>query len=279
VCFAYREKDVLSEVSFEIEPGMKVAVVGRSGAGKTTLLNHLPRFHDPRTGRVEVDGRDLRDLSLRSLRGAIGIVSQDTFLFSGTIRDNLLCVRPEASEEDLLRVLAAAQLNDLLERLREGLDTEVGERGVHLSGGERQRLSIARALLKDPPILILDEATSSLDSISENRIRAALDHLMRSGRTCFVIAHRFTTILDADRILVLDEGRLVGQGSHRELYRSNPHYTRLYDEQFEGAVAAGPAGEGRRMEEFLVRDGSKQSRIVVQAEGGRKRVEVIPIRG
>jgi subfamily B ATP-binding cassette protein MsbA len=274
--FAYEKDDVLADVGFEIQPGMKVALVGRSGAGKTTLLNHLPRFYDPRLGKVEIDGQDVRGVRLASLRAAIAVVAQETFLFSGSVRENLQCVRPEASEADLRRALEQANLLDWAEALPQGLDTEVGERGVRLSGGERQRLSIARAMLKDAPILILDEATSSLDSVTEKQIRSALGRLLESGKTCFVIAHRLTTIRDADWILVLDKGRLVGQGTHAELYASNTVYARLFDEQFAGAVSSAPTHVMlSNAEEFFLREGNRQSRVVVQTDdNGQKRVVI-----
>ncbi len=277
--FAYEDDDVLAEVSFEIEPGTKVALVGRSGAGKTTLLNLIPRLYDPREGRILIDGQDLRSLSIGSLRSAIGIVSQETFLFSGSIRDNLLCVNPDASEEELLEALEQAHLGDLLQRLPGGLDTEVGERGLRLSGGERQRLSIARVILKDPAILLLDEATSSLDSISENQIRIALDRLIEGGRTCLIIAHRFTTVRDADHILVLDQGKLVGQGTHAHLYSSNAIYSRLYDEQYgRGPKALKLSAGSGRVEEFILNDGTSQSRVVVETDqAGMSRVEIRPV--
>lgn len=279
VSFAYEEKDVLTDIAFRAEAGQKVAVVGRSGAGKTTLLNLLPRFFDPRTGSIRIDGQNIAEVSLDSLRRAVGLVSQDTFLFSGSIRENLLCVDPSADETRLLEVLRRAQLTELIERLPQGLETELGERGLRLSGGERQRLSIARALLKDPPILILDEATSSVDSISENQIRQALDEVLAKGRTCFVIAHRFSTILDADLILVMEEGRLVGQGRHRELYGNHAVYTRLYDEQFAASATALAAEPGAgSIQQYLMKTGDRQSRILVRTDGsGRKQVEISPL--
>ncbi|MEA2559699.1 MAG: ATP-binding cassette, subfamily bacterial MsbA [Acidobacteriota bacterium] len=274
--FAYEKNDVLSDVSFEIQPGMKVALVGRSGAGKTTLLNHLPRFYDPRLGKIEIDGQDVRGVQLASLRAAIAVVAQETFLFSGSVRENLLCVRPSASEADLRKALEGANLLEWADALPQGMDTQVGERGVRLSGGERQRLSIARALLKDAPVLILDEATSSLDSVTEKQIRSALGRLLESGKTCFVIAHRLTTIRDADWILVLDKGRLVGQGTHAELYASNTVYARLFDEQFAGAPSPVPTHVMlNNAEEFFLREGNRQSRVVVQTDdSGQKRVVI-----
>jgi len=275
--FAYEEgKDVLSDISWEIQPGTKVALVGHSGAGKTTMLNLLPHFHDPRIGSIEIDGQDIRRLTLDSLRKSIAVVSQETFLFSGTIRDNLLCVRPDATEQDLERALEGAHLSSFVESLPNGLNTEVGERGVRLSGGERQRLSIARALLKDAPILLLDEATSSLDNVAEKQIRAAIGRLLESGKTCFVIAHRLSTIRDANWILVLEKGRLVGQGTHADLYGANATYARLFDEQYAGDGGSAPTAVAlKNVQEFVLNDGSRQSRVVVHtADGGQKRVEI-----
>ncbi|MCP4590665.1 MAG: ABC transporter ATP-binding protein [bacterium] len=279
VSFAYGSDDVLSDVAFEVEAGTKVAIVGRSGAGKTTLLNHLPRFYDPHSGHIEIDGTDIRRFTLSSLRKAIGIVSQDTFLFAGTIRDNLTCVRPEATEEELHQVLEAAELTEFIQQQPKGLDTDLGESGVRLSGGEKQRLSIARALLKNPPLLILDEATSSVDSISENQIRRAINGLMTGRRTCFIIAHRFTTILDADRIIVLNRGKVEGQGTHEELYQQSEFYARLYDEQFSATGAAEGtlvhSEPGKSVHEYLVTTDAGPSKLTVETlKGGRKHIEV-----
>ena len=276
--FAYGEEEVLSEVTFDLPAGAKVALVGRSGAGKTTLLNLIPRLYDPLRGRILIDGQDLRSISLGSLRSAIGIVSQETFLFSGSIRDNLLCVNPDASEEQLLEALEQAHLGEFMRRLPGGLDSEVGERGVRLSGGERQRLSIARVILKDPAILLLDEATSSLDSIAENQIRAALDRLLEGGRTSLTIAHRFTTVRDADHILVLDQGKLVGQGTHAELYAASAIYARLYDEQYAGLGPSTKASSKLgKVKEFFLNDGSKRSRVLVETdEAGMSTVQIGP---
>jgi ATP-binding cassette subfamily B protein len=222
-----------------------VALVGPSGAGKTTTTYLVPRFYDPTDGRITLDGHDLRHVSLEWLRSQIGIVTQETFLFHTTVRENLLYGRPEASEAEMIAACRAAYIHDFVASLPDGYDTVVGERGYRLSGGEKQRLAIARVLLKDPRILLLDEATSSLDSQSESLIQAALTPLL-AGRTSLVIAHRLSTILQADRILVLDRGRLVEQGTHAELLARGGLYARLYHEQFRdrtnGTAAAVAAG-------------------------------------
>jgi ATP-binding cassette subfamily B protein len=233
VTFSYRQgvAPALEHVSFDIEPGQLVALVGPSGAGKTTATSLLPRFYDPQEGVIRIDGHDIRDLTLESLGGQIGIVFQDTFLFHTTVRENLLYARPDATDEQLVAAARAAHVHDFIESLPQGYDTLVGERGHRLSGGEKQRLAIARVILQDPRILILDEATSNLDSESERLIQAALEPLFE-GRTSIVIAHRLSTVLAADRILVLDRGRLVEQGTHRELLLENGLYARLYRTQF-----------------------------------------------
>ena len=233
VTFSYREgvAPALDHVSFGIEAGQLVALVGPSGAGKTTATSLLPRFYDPQEGVIRIDGHDIRDLTLESLGRQIGIVFQDTFLFHTTVRENLLYARPDATDEQLVAAAQAAHVHDFIESLPQGYDTLVGERGHRLSGGEKQRLAIARVILQDPRILILDEATSNLDSESERLIQAALEPLFE-GRTSIVIAHRLSTVLAADRILVLDRGRLVEQGTHRELLLENGLYARLYRTQF-----------------------------------------------
>ena len=242
VTFSYATKGrpALDSVSFSIEPGQLVALVGRSGAGKTTVTSLIPRFYEPQRGVVRVDGQDIRDVTLESLGRQIGIVFQDTFLFHASVRDNLLYVRPEASEEEMVAAARAAYIHDFIESLPQGYDTLVGERGHRLSGGEKQRLAIARVILKDPRILILDEATSNLDSESERFIQAALKPLFE-GRTSIVIAHRLSTILAADQILVFDKGRLVEQGRHFDLLSKPGVYARLYESQFrtEGQLVAG----------------------------------------
>ena len=208
-----------------------IALVGSSGAGKTTLVQLIPRFFDPHTGRVLIDGIDLREITLRSLRGQIGTVAQDTILFSGTIRDNILYGKPDATEEELLRVAKAAHVDQFVDDLPEGYDTFLGERGATLSGGQRQRVAIARAFLGDPRILILDEATSALDSESEYLIQDALKHLMEN-RTSLVIAHRLSTILHADRIVVMDQGGIAQVGPHDKLIAESGLYRRLCERQF-----------------------------------------------
>ena len=221
----------LRDISFEIEPGQLAALVGPSGSGKTTATYLLPRFYDPTEGTVRIDGHDLRDLSLDTLSGQIGMVTQETFLFNDTIRANLLYARPEATAEQIESACRAANIHDFIAGLAEGYDTVVGNRGYRLSGGEKQRVAIARVILKNPRILVLDEATSALDSQSEALIQDALERIMK-GRTSLVIAHRLSTILAADVILVLEAGRLVERGTHAELLAKGGLYASLYETQF-----------------------------------------------
>jgi ATP-binding cassette subfamily B protein len=227
-------RDALKEVNFEIRPGQLAALVGPSGAGKTTITYLLPRLYDPTEGRVLLDGHDLRDLKQEWLAQQIGVVMQESYLFHDTVRANLLYAKPAATQTELEAAAKAANIHDMIAGLPNGYDTIVGERGYRLSGGEKQRLSIARAILKDPRILILDEATSHLDSQSEALIQTALEPLMH-GRTSLVIAHRLSTILAADVILVMEEGRLVEQGTHAELLAASGLYANLYETQFRHA--------------------------------------------
>jgi subfamily B ATP-binding cassette protein MsbA len=231
VDFAYEAgKPVLHDVSFTAAPGSVAALVGSSGSGKSTIIGLLAAFHNPQGGRVTVDGVDLSTVRLDSFRTQLGVVLQDTFLFAGTIRENVAFSRPDASEAEVREACEIARVNEFADRFSDGLDTVVGERGVKLSGGQRQRVSIARAILADPRLLILDEATSSLDSESEALIQAGLAHLME-GRTTFVIAHRLSTIRRATQILVVEDGRIVERGNHAELYALNGRYRDLYDRQ------------------------------------------------
>jgi len=231
VSFSYGGNTVLTDIDFTVTKGDMVALVGPSGAGKTTLLNLLPRFYEVTAGTILVDGVDLREVSLASLRAQIGVVTQQTILFNETVRYNVAYGRLDATEAEIIQAIRAAHAYDFVMALPRGLDTVIGEQGVRLSGGERQRLAIARALLKDPPILILDEATSSLDSESEREVQQALDRLIE-GRTTLVIAHRLSTVRHAHRLVVVDGGRIVETGTHDELLRMDGLYKRLYDMQF-----------------------------------------------
>ncbi len=234
VSFAYRTGEAaLSGVSFSVPKGTVVALVGPSGSGKSTVVDLLSRFFDVSSGAVRIDGRDVRDIRIGSLRRLMGIVSQETVLFHDSVRANISYGRPDASFEEVTAAARAANAHDFIEQMADGYDTVVGERGVALSGGQRQRLAIARALLRDPPILILDEATSALDTGSERLIQQAIETLLE-GRTVFVIAHRLSTVHRADQILVLEEGTIVEQGDHATLLASAGRYKRLYDMQFEG---------------------------------------------
>jgi ABC-type multidrug transport system fused ATPase/permease subunit len=236
VSFAYRDRPVLREITLRVEPGQTVALVGPSGSGKSTLLNLIPRFYDVQSGRVTVDGRDVRAVTQRSLRRHIAMVLQETFLFSGTVLDNLRYGRPDATEEEIRDAARAANALEFIEALPDGFATEIGERGVKLSGGQRQRISIARAFLSDPEILILDEATSAVEPESEWLIQQALDRLMQ-GRTTFITSHRLSMVRTADVIVVLAEGRLVERGTHAELMESGGLYADMVSLQQLGQPA------------------------------------------
>ncbi|MCL5965873.1 MAG: lipid A export permease/ATP-binding protein MsbA [Deltaproteobacteria bacterium] len=247
VDFRYAEDDgepILKDISLRVPVGSMIAVVGSSGAGKTTLVDLLPRFYDPERGSIRIDGVDIRDVTLASLRAQIGIVSQHTILFNDTVRNNIAYGMPGAPAERIMEAAARANAHNFISRLREGYGTVIGEQGLKLSGGERQRIAIARALLKDAPILVLDEATSALDTESESIVQEALDNLMR-GRTTFVIAHRLSTVRNADVIVVIENGRIVESGPHAELLARESRYRSFYLKQFEGRkpgpAAAGPA--------------------------------------
>lgn len=224
--------DTLSDISFTVKRGETIAFVGRSGSGKTTLVNMIPRFVDPVSGQITMDGTNIADFTLESLRSQLSLVSQSVVLFEGTMAQNVAYGFFGDTNEDRIReALASANLLDYVNSLPQGLETPIGENGAWLSGGQRQRLAIARALIKNAPILILDEATSALDNESERQVQASLETLMK-GRTTFVIAHRLSTVQNADRILVLDKGRIVEQGNHTELLKNSGLYASLYNMQF-----------------------------------------------
>src|SRR5699024_4298163 len=232
VNFRYEEKTILEDISLTVDPGETVAIVGPSGAGKTTLCSLLPRFYDINGGVIKIDGTDIRNLTLASLRENIGTVQQDVFLFSGTLRDNVAYGRPDATDGEIYEALDKARLTELVESYRDALDTVVGERGVKLSGGQKQRIAIARMFLKNPPILILDEATSALDTETEMQIQKALNRLAE-GRTTLVIAHRLATIKNADRIMVVTKDGITESGTHEELLDIEKGvYRGLHDAQF-----------------------------------------------
>ena len=244
VSFSYKEgAPALSHVSLEASPGQLVAFVGPSGAGKSTIANLIPRFYEVNEGVIEIDGHDVRDVTLDSLREQIGIVPQETMLFSSSVRENIRYGRLDATDEEIEEAARAANAEEFILQLPEGYETKIGERGLNLSGGQRQRIAIARAILKNPRILILDEATSALDTESEKIVQAALDKLM-VGRTSFAIAHRLSTIFNADCIYVIDGGRIVEQGTHAELLAAGGLYSTLYNIQFRGEGEGEKKGEG-----------------------------------
>ena len=237
VSFAYSEEhpEVLKDVSIHIEKGQTVALVGPSGSGKTTLVNLLLRFYDIRDGIIRIDDTDIRDFTLSSLREKIGLVTQDSILFNDSIRANIAYGDVQAGETDIIEAARVANALEFIDRMEDGLDSMVGERGAKLSGGQKQRLSIARAILKNPPILILDEATSSLDTESERLVQDAINHLMQN-RTVLVIAHRLSTVINADKIVVMQHGKIIGQGKHRELLKKCRLYKMLYEMQFQDSA-------------------------------------------
>ncbi len=232
VSFEYKEGiPALSHLSLTARPGEMIAFVGPSGAGKSTIANLIPRFYDVTSGTIKIDGYDIRDVTLASLRGQIGMVPQETMLFSQTVRENIRYGRLDATDEEIVEAAKDANAHEFIMQLPDGYDTKIGERGLNLSGGQRQRIAIARAILKDPQILILDEATSALDTESEKIVQAALDRLM-VGRTSFVIAHRLSTIFGADQIYVIEHGSIVEHGTHEELLAAGGLYSNLYNIQF-----------------------------------------------
>jgi ATP-binding cassette subfamily B protein len=227
--FAYNpERPVLHEIDLELEPGKIVALIGHTGSGKTTLASLVPRFYDAQTGSVAIDGQDVRSIKLASLRREIGVIAQDPFLFSATVRENISFGRPDATDEGVQRAAELAQAHEFISALPDGYDTVIGERGITLSGGQRQRIAIARALLVDPRILILDDATASVDATTESKIRDGLREAMR-GRTTIIIAHRLSTIALADEIVVLEDGRVVARGKHDDLATANEVYREIYE--------------------------------------------------
>jgi subfamily B ATP-binding cassette protein MsbA len=235
VSFAYEpDRAVLLRLSFSAKLGEIVAIVGSSGAGKTTLVNLIPRFYDPTSGTITIDGVDIKGVTIQSLREQMGIVTQDTILFDDTVFNNIAYGRREMASDRVMEAAGIANAEEFVRALPEGYATRIGEQGVRLSGGQKQRIAIARAILKNPPILVLDEATSALDAESERLVQEALDRLMQN-RTTFVIAHRLSTIIRADKILVLDAGCLVEQGTHSELIARNGVYRRLYETSPRGA--------------------------------------------
>jgi ATP-binding cassette subfamily B protein len=233
VSFSYEDDDgnhVLTDINFTAESGQTVALIGSTGSGKSTLINLIPRFYDVTSGKVTIDGIDVRNIKMNNLRSQIGISLQDVILFSGTIRDNIRYGRPDATEEEVISAAKAAQAHEFIMSFQSGYDSIVGQRGVNLSGGQKQRIAIARALLVNPKILILDDSTSSVDVETEAKIEVALKKLMKD-RTSFIIAQRISTVLKADKILVLDQGRIAAEGDHWELMKTSPIYREIYESQ------------------------------------------------
>ena len=250
VSFAYEEPNrILKDISFRLDAGKSIAIVGPSGSGKSTIINLIPRLYDVSEGSVTFDGIDVRKLDLSFLRSQVGVVSQETYLFNGSIRENLLYAKPDATEDEMVEALKKANIYEFVQKQEKGIDTPVGNRGLKLSGGEKQRISIARILLKDPTIFIFDEATSALDSISEQKIQDAIDPIIRS-RTSILIAHRLSTILAADEILVVRDGMIVERGQHKDLVQAGGVYQELYETQFSRAIV--PQEEGvSELEQYI----------------------------
>ncbi|MCA9901851.1 MAG: ATP-binding cassette domain-containing protein, partial [Anaerolineales bacterium] len=243
VSFGYLKRHrVLKDIRFSAAPGQVIALLGATGSGKSTIMNLLPRFYDPTGGRVLVDGHDLRQVKLASLRSQMGIVLQETTLFAATIGENIAFSQPNATQDEIIAAAKAAQAHDFISELPDGYETHVGERGVTLSGGQKQRIAIARALLANPAILILDDATASVDTQTEQLIQTALGNLM-NGRTTFVIAHRLSTVRRADQILVLERGQIVACGTHDELLEQSAHYQEIYNKQLRPQERSLPVGE------------------------------------
>jgi ATP-binding cassette subfamily B protein len=229
--------EVLKNISFSAQPGEIVAILGATGSGKTTLINLIPRFYDVSSGQILIDGVDVKELEQDSLLSQIGIVPQETILFSGTIRENICYGRPDATQEEVIAAAKAAQAHEFILELENGYDTHVEERGVNLSGGQKQRLAIARALIMQPKILILDDSTSSVDIETETKIQTALETIM-AGRTSFIVAQRISTVLKADKILVIDHGQIVAQGNHNQLIQSSSVYQEIYESQLGSGLSA-----------------------------------------
>jgi len=240
VSFAYAEDPVLTDVSFTVEPGQILGIVGPTGAGKSTLALLMARLYDPQQGRIEIDGIGLTELEPHTLRTAVNVVPQETFLFPGTIRDNIRYGDPQADDQAVERAAALVQAHDFIAQLPHGYDSQLGEAGAMLSGGQQQLIALARAMLADPLILVLDETTAHVDALAEQRLQEAMGEVAR-GRTTLIIAHRFSTLRRADRLLVLDQGRVAGLDSHVQLSATNPVYQRLYEREWAkgGATAAG----------------------------------------